>query len=107
MSSDVEKGAGPLFLRSLLCAIAVLFIAAGSEGRGQPTTGLAWREIVPGVEHATLQRTLDAKGQPVGPFAINALRLELSKVRLDVVHALDEAVGLETTSSIADRLGAI
>ena len=73
----------------------------------QPIASIGWRSVAPGVEHATLQRTADAGGQPIGPFAINALRLDLAQVRLDVVHAMDEAVGLETTSSIAERLGAI
>ncbi|MFN2391204.1 MAG: phosphodiester glycosidase family protein, partial [Pyrinomonadaceae bacterium] len=35
------------------------------------------------------------------------LRLDLTKVRLDVVHALDAAIGIETTSSIATRHGGI
>jgi exopolysaccharide biosynthesis protein len=92
-------------LRSL--TVLLLLGLADTGPRAQSMATLNWREVVPGVEHATMQRTTDAKGQPVGPFAINVLRLDLSKVRLDVVHALDEAVGLETTSSIADRLGAV
>jgi exopolysaccharide biosynthesis protein len=38
---------------------------------------------------------------------MNLLRLDLTKVRLDVVHALDAAIGLERTSSIAARHGAL
>ncbi|HMQ04475.1 MAG TPA: phosphodiester glycosidase family protein [Pyrinomonadaceae bacterium] len=41
------------------------------------------------------------------PVNINLLRLDLKKVRLDVHHALDKAIGLETTSSIATRKGAV
>src|SRR6185295_4272711 len=37
---------------------------------------------------------------------INLLRLDLTKVRLDVVHAMDAAIGTEKTSSIASRHGA-
>lgn len=55
-----------------------------------------------GIEHAKLIRKI--KDEPVN---VNLLRLDLTKVRLDVVHALDAAVGLETTSSIARRHGAI
>ena len=88
---------------SLLAAV----VAAASGLVAQPVATISWRAVVPGVEHAALQRTTDAGGQAIGPFAINALRLDLSQVRLDVVHAMDEAVGLETTSSIAERFGAI
>jgi hypothetical protein len=41
------------------------------------------------------------------PVKVNLLRLDLTKVRLDVHHALDRAIGLETTSSIAKRKGAV
>ena len=100
-SSDVIKGAGPFLTLSVLLSLA------GADLRAQSIASLDWRPVAPGVEHATVQRTTDIKGQPIGPFAISALRVDLSEVRLDVVHALDEAVGLETTSSIAARLGAI
>ena len=38
---------------------------------------------------------------------MNLLRLDLKKVRLDVVHALDAAIGTETVSSMAERYGAM
>ena len=88
-------------------SVVAALAAAASVLVAQPIASLGWRSVAPGVEHATLQRTVDAGGQAIGPFAINALRLDLTRVRLDVVHAMDEAVGLETTSSIAERLGAI
>ena len=37
---------------------------------------------------------------------MNLLRLDLTKIRLDVVHAMDAAIGTEKTSSIATRHGA-
>ncbi|MCB1025455.1 MAG: phosphodiester glycosidase family protein [Acidobacteria bacterium] len=40
------------------------------------------------------------------PVKMNLLRLDLTKVRLDVVHAMDAAIGTETVSSIATRHGA-
>lgn len=58
--------------------------------------------IADGIEHAKFTRKI--KDEPVN---VNLLKLDLTKVRLDVVHALDAAVGLETTSSIATRHGAI
>src|SRR3982074_1452331 len=35
------------------------------------------------------------------------LRIDLSQARLRLVHAMDEAVGLETVSSMATRYGAL
>jgi hypothetical protein len=61
-----------------------------------------WKTFADGVEYARVRR--DFSGMPVD---INLLRLDLKKVRLDVHHALDRAIGLETTSSIAKRKGAI
>jgi exopolysaccharide biosynthesis protein len=60
-----------------------------------------WKTVADGVEHAQVRREFSGK-----PVDINLLRLDLKKVRLDVHHALDMAVGLETTSSIAKRHGA-
>ncbi len=72
----------------------------------QPTP-VDWRSIAPGVEHAELTRKTDEAGQPAGPWVINALRIDPSQARLDIVHAQDEAVGLETVGSVAERRGAI
>jgi hypothetical protein len=46
------------------------------------------------------------RGTETEPIKINLLRLDLTKIRLDVVHAMDAAIGLETTSSMATRHGA-
>lgn len=54
-----------------------------------------------GIEYAEMKRGTESE-----PIKINLLRLDLTKVRLDVVHALDAAIGLETTSSTATRHGA-
>ena len=60
-----------------------------------------YKTINYGIEYAEIKR-----GTEIEPIKINLLRLDLTKVRLDVVHALDAAIGLETTSSIATRHGA-
>ncbi len=64
--------------------------------------------------HAQIVRSADGVwrircgGAPGWTQMINALRIDLAQVRLDVVHALDAAVGLETvTASMAERRGAI
>lgn len=59
-------------------------------------------KVQDGIEYAKFNYRI--KDEPV---AVNLLRLDLTKVRLDVVHAIDAAIGLETTSSIAARHGAI
>ena len=61
-----------------------------------------FKTINDGIEYAEIKR-----GTETEPIKINLLRLDLTKVRLDVVHAMDAAIGTETTSSIAARHGAI
>ncbi len=80
------------FLPSVFC---VLFIAVFVSAQN-------FRTIQDGIEYAEMSR-----GTEKEPVHINLLRLDLTKVRLDVVKALDAAVGLETTSSMATRYGAI
>jgi len=62
------------------------------------SSGQDFKQVHPGVEHA--QVTKEISGLNV---KINLLRLDLKKVRLDVHHAFDKAIGMETTSSIAKR----
>jgi hypothetical protein len=89
----------------------VLFLFIGFIGSGaslpaqspSQAPNIDWRTIAPGVEHAQIVRNGGAEDR----WTINALRLDLAQVRLDVVHALDAAVGLETVSSMAQRRAAI
>lgn len=86
-----------------------LFIAA-SLSQAQPlaqSPTVTWRKIAPGVEHAEIVRKGDGADANAGPWTINALRIDLAQTRLDVVHALDAAVGLETVSSMAGRRDAL
>jgi len=66
------------------------------------TAAQDFKQVHPGVEYAQVEHKLGGD-----PLKINLLRLDLKKVRLDVHHALDKAIGLETTSSIATRKGAV
>lgn len=98
--------------RTLLAGFLVLASVALVPADSAPAApasadAVSWRTVTAGVEHAQFVRSTDAAGAAAGPWSINALRVDLSRVRLDVVHALDEAVGLETVSSIAQRRGAI
>lgn len=83
----------PLLVSCILCALCVLCGKTPAQN---------FKQIHPGVEHAQVDHKLGSD-----PVKINLLRLDLRKVRLDVHHALDKAIGLETTSSIATRKGAV
>lgn len=61
-----------------------------------------FKTVHDGVEYAHVVHKLGNE-----PVNINLLRLDLKKVRLDVHHARDKAIGLETTSSIAARHQAV
>ena len=58
--------------------------------------------IQDGIEYAEMTREIDKQ-----PVKMNLLRLDLAKVRLDVVHALDAAISTETVSSMSARHGAL
>jgi exopolysaccharide biosynthesis protein len=63
--------------------------------------------IAPGIEHIQIIRGFHSDKEATGPWFINMLRIDLTQARLRMVHALDEAVGLETVSSMATRYGAL
>ena len=68
----------------------------------QPAS-VRWNPVAAGVEHAQIVRSAPGGGN----WNINVLRVDMSMARLDVVHAKDAAIGLETVSAIAQRTGAI
>ncbi len=70
-------------------------------------SGLKSEVIAPGIEHIQITRGYKSEKEATGPWFINMLRIDLSQARLRLVHALDEAVGLETVSSMAARYGAL
>jgi exopolysaccharide biosynthesis protein len=78
------------------CVVSLLSLTSIIGAR---QNAIEWRTVAPGVEHAHITRE--------GPLNINLLRVDLAQARLDVVHARDEAVGLEPLSVIAARAGAI
>jgi exopolysaccharide biosynthesis protein len=66
-----------------------------------------FQKIQDGIEYAkVIWQSKSAEGKDENAV-INLLRLDLTKVRLDVVHAMDAAIGTETVSSISTRHGAI
>jgi hypothetical protein len=87
-------------VRALAFVAACASVAAQAE---QP----AWRTVAPGVEHARFVRGSVGPEGVIGAWPINLLRIDPDMVKLDVVHAMDEGVGLETVSSMAARTGAV
>jgi len=93
ISSDPNKQFVKIkFLVSALCVLC----ASGVNFLAQE-----WKTLKDGIEYAEVTR--DVSGKSVN---MNLLRLDLKKVRLDVHHAMDAAIGTEKTSSIATRHGA-
>jgi exopolysaccharide biosynthesis protein len=91
----------------LLAAAISLHAQEPSTQSSKPTDQLKSEVIAPGVEHLQMVRGYKSEKEATGPWFINILRIDLNKVRLRMVHALDEAVGLETVSSMAARHGAL
>jgi exopolysaccharide biosynthesis protein len=87
---------GKKYVRFALFAVLALCVLGGRDSAQD------FKLIHPGVEYAEVTRTIDNQ-----PVRMNLLRLDLTKVRLDVVHALDAAIGTETVSSIAMRKHAL
>lgn len=85
--------AKPAHLVLTLCVLCALY------GK---TPAQDFKQVHPGVEYAEVQHKIGDD-----PLKINLLRLDLKKVRLDVHHAFDRAIGLDTTSAIAAKKGAV
>jgi hypothetical protein len=84
-----------------LTTIAALFLGISAVWAQAPA--VSWTPVADGVEHTHFRREAPGGGQ----WNINALRVDMSKARLDVIRARDAAIGLETVTSIAARTGAI
>src|SRR5260221_102099 len=63
--------------------------------------------LAPGIEHIQIIRGYKSEKEATGPWFINMVRMDLSRASLRLVHGMDEAVGLETVSSMAARYGAL
>lgn len=98
------------FLRTLLFFSLVVGLPTPAQ---EPTpsqtqsSGLKSEFIAPGIEHLQITRGYKSEKEAIGPWFINMLRIDLNRARLQMVHAMDEAVGLETVSSLASRYGAL
>jgi hypothetical protein len=84
-----------IHFRVFVFLLSALYVLCG-ELRAQD-----FKTVRDGIEYAEVTREIDKQ-----PVRMNLLRLDLTKVRLDVAHAMDAAIGTEKTSSIATRHGA-
>ena len=96
-----------------LCVVAGVF-AGAQETNNKPLTQAANANsapkselIAPGIEHIQVTRGYKSDKEATGPWFINMLRIDLRRAHLKMLHAMDEAVGLETVSSMAARYGAL
>lgn len=85
------------FMKQRWIVCCLVFISAALSVPAQE-----FKSVHDGIEYAEVTREIS--GLKVN---MNLLRLDLTKVRLDVVHAMDAAIGVEKTSSIATRHGAL
>ena len=92
-TSRLTERFAPYYCLLPVCVLCVLCVSISAQN---------WKTVHDGVEYAHIEHKIGND-----PVKINLLRLDLKKVRLDVHHALDKAIGLETTSSIAKRKGAV
>ena len=100
--------------RQLVLCLALLSLLGGSlsarsysAGRSPQPGNREFRTVGDGIEHLRITRGHRSENDATGPWLINLLRVDLKQVDVRIAHALDEGVGLETTSSIAARYGAI
>ena len=83
--------------------LLLLFFASGvAQIRAQE-----FQPVGNGIEHLRLIRGTKSADEATGPFVINFLRVDLRRVDVRLVHALDEAIGMETVSSLAARYRAM
>ena len=78
-------------------------LARGSQQIGSQE----FRTVGRGLEYLKIIRGQKSENEATGPWLINLLRVDPRQLRLRTAHALDEGVGLETTSSLAARYRAI
>ncbi|MDQ4121609.1 MAG: phosphodiester glycosidase family protein [Acidobacteriota bacterium] len=69
-----------------------------------PVLAQEFKTVRNGIEYAQFARKIESSEKVIPQAAtVNALKIDLKKARLDVVHALDAAIGVEKTNSIAAR----
>ncbi|MGI8757370.1 MAG: hypothetical protein ACR2MB_16245, partial [Acidimicrobiales bacterium] len=99
MRKHIYKISGiALILITLFISLSFVFPVSKESVQ---TSKIEFKTIKDGIEYAEATKIIDKQ-----PVKMNLLRLDLTKVRLDVVHAKDKAIGTETVSEIAKNHGA-
>ena len=94
MTTSARRNFALLRIRvSFFCVLGALCVSIHAQD---------FKTVHDGIEYAEVAYKIGDD-----PVKINLLRLDLTKVRLDVHHAMDAAIGTEKTSSIATRHGAV
>ena len=101
--------------RPSLIALAPLLLAGfRAAGPGPawpppatPAETVQEEALAPGITHAEIVRVARTDGGIEERWVIHVLRLDPLRTRLRIAPALDEVLGAETTSSLADRHGAL
>lgn len=100
-------GSGSRLLQVHSHAQTQLTPQATQHAPASPTESQTFQTIAPGVEYLQVTRGKSSPDETTGPWLINMLRVDPNRASLQVFHALDEGVGLETTSSLAARHKAV
>jgi hypothetical protein len=66
-----------------------------------------FRTIADGVEYGQLTRQVRENDTALMPSVVHLVRIDGSKAALQLAHAMDAAIGVETTSSLAKRTNAL
>ncbi len=108
INTQLRRSPCPLFCASLTSLlVTLLYVLFLTDIASAQAPGAKSEVIAPGIEHLQIVRGYKSDKEATGPWFINILRIDLGQARLRMVHAMDEAVGLETVSSMAARYGAL
>ncbi|HVP91326.1 MAG TPA: hypothetical protein VMS75_08930, partial [Terriglobales bacterium] len=107
----VDPAIRPLFALLLLSLLGFALLPARSAQAPQPAEKppetRTVETVAPGVEHIAIRRGDSSDKLGVDRWAIHALVVDPSRIRLELGRAMDEGVGTEPARSIAARHGAL
>ncbi len=92
------------------CTVAILSVLVLNLASGVTLCSQDFRSIgdgADGVEYAQQVRRVRGADSAFMPCVVNLVRFDGAKASLQLVHAMDAAIGVETTSSLAKRHGAV
>jgi hypothetical protein len=90
-------------IRKVTWVLMVLF----AFGQASITPAQSFQPVRRGLDYLQITRGVKSPDEATGPFVIHLLKIDLNLVDIKLAHAMDEAIGLETVSSIAARYRAV